>query len=253
MSKDRIQFVRQFKLCFTFSFIALALLACGKSASIDGNGENSGPRNKFPFFGDATTYAVLANTGVINSGTGVIYGDIGTVKGAITGTDKIKRTGGQVHTADAVAAKAQSDAAVSYGNVNAKACDFNLSGEDLSGKTLTPGTYCFDGDATLMGKQVLHLDFQGNKSAYFLFRVGRNLITGPSAGILLDNKGESCNVFWTLPGTAWVDRDSNFQGGILALGDITMREKAVLNGKLVSRNGSISLNSNEIYNNTCNE
>ena len=253
MLKNRIQFVRQFKFCFTFSLTMLALLACGKSAPTGGNGENSGPRSKFPFFGDATTYAVLANTGVFNTGSGVIYGDIGTVKGAIAGTDLVKRTGGQVHTADAAAAKAQSDAAVSYGNVNAKGCDYNLSGQDLSGMTLTPGTYCFDGDAALMSEQVLHLDFQGNKSAYFLFRVGRNLITVPGAAVTLDNKGESCNVFWTLPGTARVERGSNFQGGILALGDITLGEKAVLNGKLVSRNGSIRLNSNEIYNNTCNE
>jgi type VI secretion system secreted protein VgrG len=128
-------------------------------------------------------------------------------------------------------------------------CDTDLSGQNLGGLTLTPATYCFSGNATLDG--LLTLDAQGNNRENFVFQVGASLITSTNAGIRIINNGESCNVLWQVTDSVSFAANTNFIGGIIAMGNVDFENESKLNGKIMSQGGSISINSSEIYNNFC--
>ncbi len=248
MSELRRSMERGLRFTVVMSMTALMLVACGKGKGQ--NGSNSAPREPFPYLGKSATFAVLAGQAVNNTGATVVYGDIGVSQGSnMTGLATIKRMGGEIHPADTLAVRAQNDSNTAYKNIKEKACEHNLTGRDLGGMTLVPGTYCFDGDATLNG--LLTLDFKGDINASFLFQMTGDLRTGVDSGIRMLNKGETCNVFWLVPGSANLSAMTNFIGGIMSIGDINMGQNAKLNGKVMSRSGNVNLNSNEIYNNFC--
>jgi hypothetical protein len=227
---------------------ALSLTACGKKGA-DADASSQQP---FPYLGTSASYAILAKTDVTNTGASVVYGSIGlsgSNKGQINGLNGIKRTGGEIHTNNAAAAKAVADSESAYNNLKSKGCDHDLTGQNLGGMTLTPGAYCFSGDAHLDG--LLRLDFKGDKHANFVFKVGGDLMTAPDSGIIVLNNGESCNVYWQVPGSVTIGSKSNLVGGFHAVGNINVNYKSMLNGKLSSQQGAVTIDSSEIYNNFC--
>jgi len=117
-----------------------------------------------PALGTAGTFAVLAGTTVTNTGPTTLIGDLGVSPGtAVTGFPPGLVTG-MTHTGtDAVALQAQKDATAAYTTAAGQPCDVTLTGQDLGGKTLTPGVYCFASSAQLTGQLIL--DGQGNPSS----------------------------------------------------------------------------------------
>jgi hypothetical protein len=93
--------------------------------------------------GTAQSFAVLGGSTVTNTGPSVLTGDLGVSPGAaITGFPPGTRTG-TTHAADAVALQAQNDVITQYNALAGAACSADLTGQDLGGKTLTSGVYCF--------------------------------------------------------------------------------------------------------------
>jgi len=228
------------------ALLTIPLLSCGRKKS-----GYVGPKEPFPYLGRSASFAVLADKNVINTGTTTIYGDVGVSSpdGTVSGLASVKMTGGAIHQRNSLASNAQHDAAYAYQNLKDKDCDQDLTGQNLGGRTLTPGTYCFSGDARLDG--LLTLDFQGNKNANFVFQIGSSLVLGADSGMHLIHNGESCNVFWQVPGSVTFENNANVVGGFLVVGDILLDNNDRLNGKLSSRTGSVTIHSSEIYNNFC--
>ena len=110
-----------------------------------------------PGLGDADSFGVLGGSTVTNIGDTVINGDLGVSPGtAITGFPPGMVTPpGTIHAGNAVAASAQSDALTAYNALAGQSCNFNLTGQDLGGRTLIPGAYCFDTPAQLTGTLVI--------------------------------------------------------------------------------------------------
>ena len=106
-----------------------------------------------------------------------------------------------------------------YNDLAGQACDTNLTGQDLGGKTLTPGVYCFNTSAQLTGDLVL--DAQGNPAAVWIFQMGSTLTTASNASVVVINGGSSCNVFWQVGSSATLGTGTAFKGNILALASIT--------------------------------
>ena len=208
------------------------------------------PQEPFPQLGSSASFAALSGVMITNLGSTVIYGDVGVSPGTqLSGMQLVKRTGGADHLNDEVALKAKADSIHAYQRIKLKSCDHDLTGQDLGNRVLLPGTYCFLGDAVLGG--ILTLDAQDNPNASFVFQVGGSLNTNENTAITLIHHGESCNVFWQVAGAVSLAGMTNFAGGILAIGDVHLGAQAKLNGKVLSRNGSILLESAEIYNNFC--
>ncbi|MEJ8658678.1 ice-binding family protein [Streptomyces sp. MS1.AVA.4] len=92
--------------------------------------------------GTATSYAVLAGSGVTNTGPTVINGDLGVSPGSsVTGFPPGIVNGVQ-HVADVPAAQAQSDLTIAYNDAAGRAPTASLTSPgDLGGLTLTPGVY----------------------------------------------------------------------------------------------------------------
>src|SRR6186713_191716 len=99
--------------------------------------------------GTAADFAVLGGSAVTCTDSDV-KGDVGVdLGGAITRTNCA--ISGTVHPGDTVAQRAYDDFLAAYAAIALMPCDFDLTGQPLSGQTLTPGVYCFDAAVTETG------------------------------------------------------------------------------------------------------
>jgi len=92
----------------------------------------------------------------------------------------------------------------------------------------------------------LTLDLQGNANAVFIFKMGSTLTTAPGSSIIFVNGASSCNVFWQVGSSATLDTSTRFAGNIVALTSITLNTNASMTGRLLARNGAVTLDSNNI-------
>ena len=197
-----------------------------------------------PPLGTAASFGVLGGSTVTNTGSTHVVGNVGVSPGtAVTGFPPGTLTG-VIHAGDAVALQAQRDVTVAYNNAAGQACDHDLTGQDLGGLTLVPGTYCFTAAAQLTGQ--LTLDGQGNSNAVFIFQIGSTLITASNASVLLINGAQPCRIFWQVGSSATLGTTTDFSGNILALASITLNTGATSNGGLYARTGAVTLDSNQI-------
>jgi hypothetical protein len=90
------------------------------------------------------------------------------------------------------------------------------------------------------------LNAAGDPNALFVFQAGSDLIVGPGASVVLTNGAQACNVFWQVTSTASLDSGASFRGTILALTSITLNSGATVEGRVLARNGDVTLNNNTI-------
>jgi cell division septation protein DedD len=195
--------------------------------------------------GTAGSYAVLAGETVTNTGDTVVDGDIGVHPGtAVTGFPP-GTANGTIHRGDTAAGRAKDDLTTAYNALVGQECDATLTSPgDLGGQTLTPGVYCASSSIGLTG--TLTLDAQGDPDAVFVFRIGSTLTTAPASAVLLTNGADACNVFWQIGSSATLGTTSDFVGNILALTSITLTTGADVDGRVLARNGSVTLDDNTI-------
>jgi hypothetical protein len=194
-----------------------------------------------PGLGTAASYAILAGTTVTNTGNSVITGDLGVSPGtACTGLPAPCTGGGPgtvsgtIHLHDAAAIQAQSDLTTAYGVAASSPCNSNSLAQ-WGGQTLTPGTYCQTTSPTISGT----LTLSGN--GVFIFKTGSTLVTAPGATVAFINGAQPCNVFWQVSSSATLDTTTTFVGTIMALASITVNNGATIQGRLLARNGQVSL------------
>ncbi|MEA2166099.1 MAG: hypothetical protein QOK37_4226 [Thermoanaerobaculia bacterium] len=200
--------------------------------------------------GTAQNFGALAGSTLTNTGATTVNGNVGVSPGsAVTGFPPGVVVGGLIHSNDAVAMQAQNDLTTAYNNIAATPCTVDLTGQDLGGLTLTPGVYCFSSTAQLTGALVLNA--LGNPNALFLFKIGSALTTASASSVtVINNGGSSCNkVYWQVGSSATIGTGSSFTGDILALSSITVTTGANTNGRVLARNGAVTLDTNQV--NTC--
>ncbi len=197
-----------------------------------------------PALGQANSFAVLGGSTVTNTGPTIVIGDLGVSPGtAVTGFPP-GIINGVLHSADAVALQAQADVVTAYNNLANQAFNSDLTGQDLGGQTLTSGVYRYSTSAQLTG--TLTLDAQGNANAVFIIQIGSTLTTASNAVVRVINGGSGCNVFWQVGTSATLGTGTAFVGNILALSSITMNTAANTAGRLLARNGAVTLDSNVV-------
>ncbi|GAC1361744.1 MAG: hypothetical protein NVSMB32_01190 [Actinomycetota bacterium] len=202
--------------------------------------------------GTAEPFAVLGGQTVTNAGTTTISGNLGVSPGtAITDAGTLTLSGtSTVHRNDAVASQAQSDVTIAYNDAAGRAPDStSTTPNDITGATLLAGVYRSSSSLALTGP--VTLDAQGDPNAVFIFRVGSTLITGSGSRVVLTNNARGCNVFWQVGSSATLGTTTDFQGTILALTSITANTGATVHGRLLARNGSVTLDTNTITRQAC--
>ncbi len=201
--------------------------------------------------GTADSFAVLAGQGVTNTGPTVVNGDLGTspdppVTGFPPGT-----VNGAIHEADAVALQAQSDLTTAYNDAAGRTPVQTIATE-LGGQTLTPGVYnSLSGTFEIVAGGTLTLDAQGDPDGVFIFQMASTLVTFDSSDVNLIGSASPCNVFWQVGSSATLGTNSNFTGTIMALTSIQVLTNVVVDGRVLARNASVTLDDDDIDASAC--
>jgi hypothetical protein len=249
MNNRSVRLARNFALPMLAAFGALAF-ACSAPAPETHESTHGALGASAPFLGTAKSYAVLGGSTVTNTNATTLTGDLGVDPGlAITGFPPGIVMGGTVHAGDAAALQAQTDVAAAYDVLAGEACSVDLTGKDLGGLTLTPGVYCFSSSAQLTGDLVL--DAGGRADAVFVFKTVSTLITASNSSVHVINGGGACGVFWQIGSSATLGTGTNFTGSILALTSITLTTGASVSGRVLARNGAVTLDQNTVSVGAC--
>ncbi|MEY2570060.1 MAG: hypothetical protein QOE63_410 [Acidimicrobiaceae bacterium] len=198
--------------------------------------------------GQADRFAVLAGSGITNTGTTWMAGDLGSFPTpSETGLSTATWTGTN-QAGNAVTQQAKIDLTTAY-NQAAGADPTTAVATELGGRTLTPGVY---GGPTLGITGTLTLDTLGNPNAVFVFKAASTLITASSSAVIVLNGGTACNVFWQVGSSATLGTSSHLIGTVLADTSITATTGATIQGRLLASNGAVTLDHNTITRARCN-
>jgi hypothetical protein len=198
--------------------------------------------------GTADSFAVLAGSGITNTGPTTVNGDLGTYPTTtITGAGSLTVIGTN-HAGDAVTQSAKNDLVAAYG-VAAGEGPTSPIVANLAGQTLTAGVYNSASSIGLSG--ALTLDGGGNPNAVWVFQAGSTLTTGSASSVVLINGAQSCHIYWQVGSSATLGTGSTFRGTILALTSITVTTGVTVDGRVLARNGAVTLDTDTITRPTC--
>ena len=195
--------------------------------------------------GTAGDYAVLGATpNVTNTGPSVLTGDLGVYPAASL-VGFAGAPGGTVigvqHAGDAVALQAQTDLTTAY--LQAAGMPSTLIATQLGGTSPVPGAY-HDGGGGLDLTGTIILDGGGSNDAIWVFKSTSSLI---SAGVVaLTNGAQACNVFWQITSSASLGTGTVLSGTVMALTSITAVSGVTVQGRLLARNGTVTLDNDVI-------
>jgi type VI secretion system secreted protein VgrG len=198
--------------------------------------------------GTATSFAVLGGSGVTNTGTTTVTGDVGTYPTTTFVGSASVTIAGTNHAGDGVTQGAKTDLTTAYNTAAGEGPTSPIVG-DLGGQTLTAGVYNSASSIGVTG--ALTLNAAGNADAVFVFQAGSTLTTASGSVVNLINGAQSCNVFWQVGSSATLGTGSTFSGTILALTDITVTTGVHVDGRVLARNGAVTLDTAVITRSAC--
>ena len=152
------------------------------------------------------------------------------------------------HGGDAVTQQAKQDLRVAYDAAAGQSSDGAIAA-DLGGSRLTPGVYSSASSIGLTGELVL--DGAGDAGAVFVFQAGSSLTTATASSVRLIGGAQACNVFWQVGSSATLGTASTFRGTLMALTSITVATGVTVDGRVLARNGAVTLDTDTIARPTC--
>lgn len=193
--------------------------------------------------GPAAPYGILAGAGVTNSGPTIIHGSLGTSPtGTLTGAPTVTGTTDLANPASAAAKLALT---VAFNDAASRSLSSISLPGDLSGLTLAPGLYTNSTSVILSAGNVT-LDAGGNPDSTWIFQMGSTLTTISGTQIVLAGGAKASNIFWEVGSSATLGTASIFKGNILAAISISVNTGAVIEGRLLTETGAVSLLSNTV-------
>ncbi len=199
----------------------------------------------------AKPFVALGGAAVTNAGQpSTLYGDLGVSPGTslAMGSSVVN---GATHNNDAVAAQAQLDLTGAYNTAAGETPFTDLTGQDLGSVGILPaGNYKYSSAAQLTG--TLTLDGGGDPNAQFVFQIGSQLTTASASRVQLINGASACNVYWQMGTSAVLGSTTDFNGNLMALASISLDDAATVTGRVLARNGSVSLIHNTLDARPCN-
>ncbi len=192
-----------------------------------------------PSLGAAGDFILFStNGGIVNVGTTLLTGKVGTNNGAISGFGNVN---GGMHNADGVTASAASDLLTAYNLLKSEIPAYFPAALLGNNQTLTAGTYAIAGTASL--NNTLKFDAEGNANAAFIIQIGGAFSTAALSEVVLLNGAKACNIFWMVEGLIDIASGTIMKGTMIANnGAIVLQSGVTLEGRALSTTGAISVN-----------
>ncbi len=212
--------------------------------------------------GSAGGFTILAKSGISNTGTSAIVGDLGLSPAAasfITGFGLIMDPSvtfsnsslvtGKVYASDysaptpAKLTAAIGDMQTAYtdaaGRTLPDATDLNAG--LLGGLTLAPGLYKFGTGVLISSNLVL----SGPSSGVWIFQIAGTFDIASATSVILSGGAQSGNIFWQVAGQATLGTTSVMHGNILGQTAVVMNTGASLKGRALAQT-AVTLASNSV-------
>ncbi len=196
----------------------------------------------------AGNFAILAGSGVTNTGLSTVYGDVGSwATATINGFPPGIVIGTLYTVADPIVGTAKGDLTTAYNEAQGRSLNaISLPGQ-LGGLTLAPGLYVNSISSGISGtgpNGILTLDAGGDPNAVWVFKMGSTLITDAGTSIVLAGGAKWENIFWSVGTSATFGTTSIFYGNVLADQSITLTTGATLRGRALTRIAAVTLDAN---------
>ncbi|CAF1225544.1 unnamed protein product [Adineta steineri] len=191
-----------------------------------------------PNLGTASQFTVIAASSVSSTGSTVINGNVAMSPSiALTGFYPFGSISGFTTLGTDIALQAQKDVASAYNYLKHAKPTAQMTGVDLTGKTLAPGVYKFNSAAGIdTPAGVLTLSGAGT----YIFQVGSALKTSTGSKIQLINGAKAGCVFWQIGSSATLGLSSHFVGNILAYASVKFSNGIIYDGSIYAQTAAVS-------------
>jgi len=185
----------------------------------------------------AINFGSLSSTAFTSDAFTTIIGDIGVYPGnSMVGNPQHT---GNTEIGTSTASTAQNDLSDFWDEITQLTGWISI-GAALGGTTLISGLYNINSAADITGD--LTFDTQGDINAYWVFKINGALTTAAASRIIITNMATNntiCNIVWQIHGAATIG--GGMKGNIMTDGAITTGTGTIVNGRLLSKNGAITL------------
>lgn len=201
--------------------------------------------------GTASTFVILAKSGITNVPTSKITGNLGAspvTETAITGFPLTRDITGTFSTTPEVTGKVfaashsaptPNDLTIAVGAMETAFTDAagrapkatELGAGDIGSMTLSGGVYKW-GSGLLIPTNVT---LDGSATDVWIFQIAQNLTVSSAVQVLLTGGALAKNVFWQVAGAANLDTTSHLEGTILCQTGISLKTGASINGRLLAQ------------------
>lgn len=246
-----------------FSSVGAALLLLSFTAACgDSDDGASGPGAVS--LGSAGGYAILAKTGITNTGTSAIVGDIGVspidytaivgfaLTPAVPSISTVSATSdlvsGAVYASDYAEptptnlTAAVGDMELAYTAAAGRAAGTTELGEgEIGGLTLAPGVYKWGTGVGITTDVTL----SGSSSDVWVFQIAQNLTVASAAEVILAGGAQPKNIFWQVAGAVTLGTTAHLEGIVLSQTAITLGTGASVDGRLLAQT-AVTLDTNAV-------
>jgi Ice-binding-like len=202
-----------------------------------------------PSLGTASPFAILAATGITNTGTTSITGSVGsypTPSETGFGTVTINLPGINYPAGAPSTTQTDLGGAITTAEANTP----TTIGTALDGQSPVPGVYRAGSTTFTLSGGVLTLNGQGNPASVWIFQAPAAIagaLTTTGGSVVLTDGADSCNVFWvTSTGGAIIGTGTTFVGTIMAYSSVTLGTGATLQGAALANTGDVTMAGNTI-------
>lgn len=190
--------------------------------------------------------AILAGSGITNTGATNVTGDIGLSPGTSIGGFPPGILVGTQHINDAIAIQAKLDLTTAYNNAAGRTSTdiVTLSG-NIGGLILTPGLYKSTSSLAISSGD-LTFDAMGDATAVFIIQMASSFTTTSGRKVFLTGGALASNIFWQVGSSATFGTTSVLKGTFLVKESITFETGATLDGRALTYTGEVVLDGNTI-------